>query len=172
MIKTVSILMLAAGMTFSVSANTSQFNYDYAEVSYGIEGGDSDNDGEGNIAITGSHAISPSTFVLGSYATNEQFDLAQFGVGMRKQIQRGTDLLGSVKVVHQSVNGSGYGLSAGLRHDFSNDFEGEVSVNMIDVEESNTNITAGTRYHFSREMSGGIGLNDSGTLIFNLRMAY
>ena len=164
--------MLAAGITFSASANTSQFNYDYAEVSYGIEGGDSDNDGEGNIAVTGSHAISPRSFVVGTYATNEQFDLAQIGIGMHKQIQRGTDLLGSIKAVHQSENGAGYGLSAGLRHDFSNDFEGEVSINMIDVEESVTNITAGTRYHFSREMSAGMGLNDSGTLIFNLRMAY
>lgn len=163
--------MLAAGMTFSVSANTSQFSYSYAEVSYGIEGGDSDNDGEGNIAVLGSYGISPNVNLLGSYATNENADLTQLGIGVHKSITRGTDALASIKYVNSSESDSGHGVSVGLRHDFTNDFEGEVSVNLIDIEKSDTNITAGSRYHFNREMSAGIGVNDSGTLIFNLRMS-
>ncbi len=170
--KTVSILMLAASVSFVASANASRFSYDYAEVSYGVDGGDTDVDGQGNIALAASHKINPTVNLIGSYATDRTINVLQAGVGINKSIRHGTDALASISYVNNNITGSGYGLSAGLRHDFSNDFEGEVSVDFVDVETSATSITAGSRYHFNREMSGGLGVDDSGTLIFNLRMNY
>jgi len=170
--KTISILMLAASISFVTSANASRFNYDYGDVSYGVAGGDADINGNGNIEIAASHEIKPNMNLIGSYATDRTLNVFHAGVGMHKSIKHGTDALASIKYVNNNINGSGYGVSAGLRHDFSNDFEGEVSIDFVDVEVSTTRIKAGSRYHFSREMSAGLGVDDSGSLTFNLRMSY
>ena len=169
--KAVSILMLAS-MAIATSANASQFNYDFAEVSYGVQGGSSDIDGNGSLALTGSYDLKPNINLLGAFTKGGGVNTIQGGIGYHKPIKRGTDGLASVHLSNDNIEGTGITFKGGLRHDFSNDFEGEISVNYTHVNKSRMGITAGSRYHFTREMSAGLGVNDKGALLFNLRMPY
>jgi hypothetical protein len=177
--KPLSIMILAAGLGFAMSANASQFSYDFAEVGYGVKGGSTDVGGEGNMALNGSYALkNPNLNAVASFTTNRVTRELQGGIGYHKMIKPRTDALASVRLVKNNAYDIGYALTAGLRHDFTNDFEGEVSVMFKDSLKANeagvsdTSITAGSRYHFNREMSAGLGVDDEGRFIFNLRMNY
>ena len=171
--KTLSVVILSAALGFTLPASASQFSYDYAEVGYGVKGGSTDVGGEGNMTLLGSYALNnPNLNLVGSFTTNRVVRELQGGLGFHKTIMPGTDALGSLSLANNNINGTGYAVSAGLRHDFSNDFEGEVSLVFRDISVSDTSITAGSRYHFNREMSAGLGVDDEGRFIFNVRMNY
>jgi len=171
--KALSVVILAAGIGFTLSASASQFNYDYAEVSYGVKGGSTDVGGEGNMALIGSYNLkNPKLNVVASFTTNRVVRELQGGIGYHTTIKPGTDALASFRLANNNTHGTGYAVTAGLRHDFTNDFEGEVGLTFKDVGISDTSITAGSRYHFNREMSAGLGVDDEGRFIFNLRMNY
>ncbi len=172
-------MILAAGLGFAMSVNASQFSYDFAEVGYGVKGGSTDVGGEGNMALIGSYALNnPNLNAVASFTTNRVNRELQGGIGYHKTLMARTDALASVRLVKNNAYDIGYAVTAGLRHDFTNDFEGEVSVMFKDSLKANeagvsdTSITAGSRYHFNREMSAGVGVDDEGRFIFNLRMNY
>ncbi len=172
-------MILTAGIGFTLSANASQFSYDFAEVSYGVKGGSTDIGGEGNMALIGSYNLkNPKLNAVASFTTNRVAREMQAGIGYHKSLRAGTDGLASVRLVKNNAYDIGYALTAGLRHDFTNDFEGEISIMFKDSLKANeagvseTSITAGSRYHFNREMSAGLGVDDEGRFIFNIRMNY
>ncbi len=177
--KTLSVVILAAGVGFALSASASQFSYDYAEVAYGVRGGGTNVGGDGNMTLNGSYALkNPKLNAVASFTANRVARELQAGIGYHKKIMPGTDGLASARLIKNNGYDIGYALTAGLRHDFSNDFEGEVSVMFKDSLKANeagvseTSITAGSRYHFNREMSAGLGVDDEGRFIFNIRMNY
>lgn len=172
-------MILTAGIAFASSASASQFSYDYAEVAYGVKGGSTDVGGTGNMSLNGSYALkNPNLNAIASFTTNRVERELQGGIGYHKTIKPRTDALASVRLVKNNAYDIGYALTAGLRHDFTNDFEGEVSLNFSDSLKANeagvsdTSITAGSRYHFNREMSAGLGVDDEGRFLFNIRMNY
>lgn len=183
-IKWLGAWMLLAVPVAGLAAEGLSYNYVQAGyVNIDIDDFDEDADGFG---VNASGLLSENIFVFASYADVEtdtfpsggaQVDVEEqtitAGVGYRMPLQSGTDLNASVAFVDDelevsasglggsaslSEDDTGFGLSLGLRHLFTPQFEGGAGISYVDIyDDSETSFSLSGLFHVTSVLSLGAG---------------
>jgi len=161
-------LALLAGTTMAA-----EHSYDYAELRYvhsEIDGfGDVDGDG---LELAGSMEIHDNVHLFGSYEMldfddNVDSSFLEIGAGYMMPIAAGADIVarlsyitGEFDVGPASFDDDGFGLSAGVRKTFAEEFEGRVFLKHVDLDESSdtTSIEVAGDYFFNDQWAAGLSL--------------
>lgn len=151
----------------------------YTYIGLGYQTGEIfDEDGDG-YAVAGSVAINDSVFLLGQYslivsddeftigAVIDEIELTQFsfGIGVHEPISTKTDFVASLSYVDaevdfadQSVNGSGYQVSAGVRAKPSDILEFGASIDYAAIQdEGEVGYSLSARVFTAPKLSIGLG---------------
>ncbi|MEX0706385.1 MAG: hypothetical protein WD078_00365 [Woeseia sp.] len=157
---------LLAGTTMAA-----EHSYDYAELRYNLVDIDDFGDGDG-IELAGSVAVHENVHIFGSYEKldydgNVDSNFLQIGAGYMMPIATGADFVarlsyftGDVDVGPVSFDDDGFGISAGVRKSFAQEFEGRVFLNHVDLDESGgtTSVEVAGDYFFNEQWAAGMGL--------------
>ncbi len=175
--RTIHKLLAAAVIAMPVTSFAEGLSYNYIEGGYlTLEPDDTNVDFDGFRAkISG--LVSESIYLFGSYATAESdrvagaklsSDTITAGLGWRTALGTATDLnleaayvyaeseLKDAGALSGSEDDNGFGLTAGVRHLFSPNFEMGGSVNYVDIaDDDSTSFTANALLHLTPAFSLG-----------------
>ncbi|HUG99817.1 MAG TPA: outer membrane beta-barrel protein [Gammaproteobacteria bacterium] len=173
------ITLLAAGLLmFTGTAQATELNYDYIEVSYSeVDFDDFDEDLTG-VTIGGSFLVSEEIFVYGAYSDGETDSFGggriavsgySLGLGYRFGVSPQTDVNFGAAFERAKVEGkgafsglgsdseNGYSLSVGVRHLVTRDFELGADVTYVDIDTDDTVLTLGGLWHVTDLVAVGLG---------------
>ncbi len=183
--RTINKLLAAALLLVPVTSFAEGLSYNYVEGGYvKVDLDDADVDADGFRARV-SGLVSESIYLFASYLSvkSDKFTVATFtsatseveqitaGFGLRAALGPSTDFFGEVAYVYVEgedknagpifsgkEDDNGFGLSAGLRHLFSSQFELAGAVNYVDVfGDDATSYTASALFHLTPAFSLGGG---------------
>lgn len=180
------VVAVGGALLLSTGAFAQDLSYDHVELRYvNAEldgGGGADADGDG-FNLNGSMALSENVHVFAGYETLDfdfDIDLTSFeiGAGWNQPIANGTDIVGRISYIDGEVDtnfgdadDSGFGLSGGLRHVFTSQFQGGAFINYTDLDDSgdNTSLELFGEYFFTPEFTGGLTLEfDDDATVFGV----
>lgn len=152
-----TLLLAAASMALLTGPALGQnLHYNFVDLRY-LDSDRRDTDGFG-FAAQG--LITPELYLLGRYSELDSgpsdLETLQAGIGYRHGIQRLTDLIGELSYVRTEEGNShdnGLGLSAGVRHRFTQVFEGSATVDHVNADRNNTSFTLGGLVHFTPQLA-------------------
>jgi hypothetical protein len=169
------VCIAAALLIITGNALAAELSYDYAELRYvdtEIDGnGGSDLNGDG-FELGGSIEIADNIHLFGSYQTldfdfNVDISTVEVGAGYMRPVASGTDFVARVSYIDAeadtgfaTVDDNGFGLSAGFRRLFAQQFEGRAFVNHVDLDDSgdSTSIELAGDYYFNNQFTAGLTL--------------
>lgn len=178
--RTINKLLAAAVLVMPATSFAEGLSYNYIEGGYlSIEPDDIDVDADGFRAkISG--LVSETIYLFATYANVEsdafgagakvESDTITAGFGLRFELAPNTDLNAEVAYVYaeselknagalsNKEDDNGFGLTLGLRHLFSSQFEVGGTVNYVDIADDDaTSFTASALYHLTPAFSLGGG---------------
>jgi hypothetical protein len=152
-----TVLLAAASLALLSGPGLAQnLHYNFVDLRYlDSERGDAD-----GFSLAAQGLITPEVYVLGRYAELDlgpvDAETLQAGLGYRYGVQRNTDLIGEVSFLRSEVGNNrdnGLGLSAGVRHRFTEVFEGSASIDHVNADRNNTALTVGGLVHFTPQLA-------------------
>lgn len=152
-----TFLLAAASLALLTGPALAQtLHYNFVDLRYL----DSDRRNTDGFSLAAQGLITPDVYVLGRYAELDfgpvDAETLQAGLGYRHGVQRNTDLIGELSFVRTEVGNNrdnGLGLSAGVRHRFTEVFEGSATIDHVNADRNNTSFTLGGLVHFTPQLA-------------------
>ena len=170
------IAALVVGLLMATSAVARDLSYNFVRLDFintEIDTGPADVDGDG-FELLGSVAVGERFHLFGGYQDiGFDFDIdgtqIELGGGYRHGFSRKTDFVATLSYVDLeldspagSADEDGLGLSAGVRHLFTDDFEVSSRVNYVDLADSDTSLEFRGEYFLFEHWVVGAGLEFGG----------
>lgn len=171
-------LAFALALALPFTANAGDLSYSYFEA--GVTRVDPDTGGAQNgFGFGGTGALTDNWHVFGNYRsydidvlnTTIDVDGWNLGLGYNMGISDSADFFGRVsyeKLDAQIADANGWGLQAGVRNAFNENFEGGASLKYTDIESStNTSVELYGQYKFGEwGIVGTLNLSNDGNELF------
>lgn len=172
-LKVIAAAIISA--TVSLGAMAEGFNYTYVQGDVGTVKVDSDVASGVDadvLALSGSGALTENVFLVGGYSSSDwghdvKNTTVALGVGYHSPITDTTDFVGtatyqqlSLDTSIDSVDETGYGISAALRHNLNQTFELDAGFTYVTVDsESKTGVLIGGLAHINSNVDVGLTIS-------------